>query len=113
MTGPEQAHDAGSERVDVLVAWWGGFVMGPVPALAVWWSATRGSRTRASARAAAVYWVTALCLWAAVIAMFIAGVIGDPGWLLLGAGVLVTVSAVTCALVTIRLRGGESSGKQR
>jgi hypothetical protein len=95
--------------VEVLVAWWGGFVMGPAPALVVWWGSDRGTRTRSSARAAALYWVSALALWGAVIVMFLTRVIADPVGLLVGAGVVGTVSVVVCAVATLRRGGLERS----
>lgn len=110
MTSAEETHVPTSDRrVDVLVAWWGGFFMGPAPALVVWWGSDRGTSARSSAGAAALYWLVALALWAVVIVMFIAGVIADPVWLLGGAGAVVSVSAVVCAVATARRGGAESS----
>jgi hypothetical protein len=101
-TADEGEVAASDGRVEVLVAWWGGFVMGPAPALVVWWGSDRGTRTRSSARAAALYWVTALALWASVIVLFLTRVIANPVGLLVGAGVVGSVSVVVCAVATLR-----------
>ena len=99
---------ASDGRVEVLVAWWGGFVMGPVPALVLWFVSARGASVRASARAAALYWLAALALWSMVIVLFITEVIVDSMWLLAGAGLVVVVSVLACTVATAR-RGGAGS----
>ena len=82
------------EVVRVAVAWFGGFALGPVPAIAIWLSSERLTVSRAYGCAASLYWSSTLAVWVAAIIAFITQAIPTSGWLLAAALVYLFVSVV-------------------
>lgn len=62
--GANQATPGSRPPVLALVAWWGGFVAGPVPGLVAHLTAAEDDLARSHGRAAAAVWAAILGFWA-------------------------------------------------
>jgi hypothetical protein len=89
-------------RVEGLLAWWGGFLLGPVPALAVW-SSSDDQLVRSHARAATVVWTAMLAAWIPLSAASVLFGVFPPARLLLVLAALLVPTVGLCVVGTVQL----------
>lgn len=97
---PHQPHAAGG--VEALVAWWGGFVLGPLPAGMVL-ATSRDPLVRRHAAAAAAMWSAVIAVWVPISAASILFGAIPPELLLVVLPLLVVPAFAICVAATARL----------
>lgn len=111
--GANQATLGSRLPVLALVAWWGGFVAGPVPGLVAYLTGADDALTRLHGRAATAVWAAILGWWAPFVVWAV--VLGDapPDALPMGAAAAALVAACFCGAGTIQaLRGRSLTGRE-
>ena len=94
--------------IRALLAWWGGFVAGPIAGAAVYLSAPRGSLERSHGAVAAVMWIVVFSLWIPFTVWVILLGNTDPGVLLYALPVVLTLCLAGCINATLQIRRGRS-----
>ena len=91
-----------------VLAWWGGFFVGPLLGVAAFLTESRGTVGRSHGGGAALFWSLVLLCWAAFIVwvMFLGG--GEPEMLLIGLPVVLAISFGACINGTVQIRRGRT-----
>lgn len=99
---PDESTDhSRDEKVLAPLAWWGGFFLGPLAGVAVYFAAPPGSVARRHGWVAAVVWSAVLAVWAPFVLWVIVFDGAEPTALLIGLPVVLAVIVGACTIGTL------------
>lgn len=89
------------EKALAVLAWWGGFFLGPFAGVVAYFASPPGSAARMHGWMAALVWCAVLAVWAPFVLWVLAFDGAEPTALLFGLPVVLTVIIGACTIGTV------------